>query len=174
MLVSRLKLWERRALGWLAAVPGPRLMAALVLAFALWIVVDVFFLSITGGLAQSTYDAMVRYRLFAPAQDPRIVIVDIDESALARMAPEFGRWPWPRDTLATVLDHVESQGPAAIVWDIVFSDADRLSPGGDLAFDDPRAGRRRGRVQLRGVFKQRSRRHRHAVPGQQLLGIVFE
>ena len=134
-LVSQLQLWERRALGWLAAVPGPRLLAALVFAFTVWIVVDVFFLSVTGGLAQSTYDTMVRSRLFAAAPDSRIVIVDIDESALARMAPEFGRWPWPRDTLATVLDHIESQGPAAVVWDIVFSDADRLSPGGDLAFD---------------------------------------
>ncbi len=111
------------------------MLAGLALLFSLWIVADVFFLSVTGGLAQSTYDTMVRWRLFAPAPDERIVIVDIDESALARMAPEFGRWPWPRDTLATVLDHIESQQPAAILWDIVFSDADRLSPGGDLAFD---------------------------------------
>ncbi len=130
-----LQTWERRLLGALAGIPGPRLLAGLVLLFSLWIVADVFVLSVTGGLAQSTYDAMVRYRLLAPPPDPRIVIVDIDESALARMAPEFGRWPWPRDTLATVLDHLESQQPAAIVWDIVFSDADRLSPGGDLAFD---------------------------------------
>lgn len=130
-----LQTWERRLLGWLASIPGPRMLAGLVLMFSLWIVADVFFLSVTGGVAQSSYDAMVRYRLFAPPADDRIVIVDIDESALARMSPEFGRWPWPRDTLATVLDHIESQQPAAILWDIVFSDADRLSPGGDLAFD---------------------------------------
>ncbi len=126
---------ERRLLAGLARVPGPRMLAVLVLLFSLWIVADVFVLSVTGGLAQSTYDAMVRYRLLAPPPDERIVIVDIDEAALARMAGEFGRWPWPRDTLATVLDHLESQRPAAIVWDIVFSDPDRLSPGGDLAFD---------------------------------------
>ena len=130
-----LQTWERRLLGALAGIPAPRMLAGLVLLFSMWIAADVFFLSVTGGLAQSTYDAMVRYRLFAPPPDERIVIVDIDESALARMAPEFGRWPWPRDTLATVLDHIESQKPAAILWDIVFSDADRLSPGGDLAFD---------------------------------------
>jgi CHASE2 domain-containing sensor protein len=29
----------------------------------------------------------------ASAADPEIVIVDIDEPALAAMAPEFGRWP---------------------------------------------------------------------------------
>ena len=59
----------------------------------------------------------------------------IDEASLARMGKEFGRWPWPRDTLASVLTHIERQQPAAIVWDIVFSDADRLSPGGDAAFN---------------------------------------
>lgn len=130
-----LQTWERRLLGALAGVAAPRMLAGLVLLFSLWIVADVFLLSVTGGLAQSTYDTMVRWRLFAPPPDERIVIVDIDESALARMAHEFGRWPWPRDTLATVLDHIESQQPAAVLWDIVFSDADRLSPGGDLAFD---------------------------------------
>ena len=135
MNTSLLQSWERRLLGALARIPAPRMLAGLVLLFSMWIVADVFFLSVTGGLAQSTYDTMVRYRLYAPPPDERIVIVDIDESTLARMAPEFGRWPWPRDTLATVLDHIESQQPAAILWDIVFSDADRLSPGGDLAFD---------------------------------------
>jgi CHASE2 domain-containing sensor protein len=51
------------------------------------------------------------------------------------MSGEFGRWPWPRDTLATTLDYLERQHPAAIVWDILFADADRLSPGGDAAFN---------------------------------------
>ena len=32
----------------------------------------------------------------------------------ARMADEFGRWPWPRDTLATVLDYIERQKPQAV------------------------------------------------------------
>ena len=111
------------------------MLMGLVLAFSSWVILDVFFLSVSGGMAQTTYDAMVRARLLTVPHDERIVIVDIDESALARMAPEFGRWPWPRDTLATVLDHIESQQPAAVVWDIVFSDADRLSPGGDAAMD---------------------------------------
>ena len=130
---------ERRWLSRLTAWSDRRVLISLVLLFSLWVVVDVLFLGVTGGIAQTTYDAMVRYRLVAPADDPRIVIVDIDESALARMAPEFGRWPWSRDTLATVLDHIERQQPAAVVWDIVFSDADKLSPGGDAAFDEAAA-----------------------------------
>lgn len=127
---------ERRLLATLASWSDRSVHGVLVLLFSAWVIVDVLFLGVTGGLAQSTYDGMVRGRLTAAPHDPRIVIVDIDEAALARMAPEFGRWPWPRDTLATVLDHVESQQPQAVVWDIVFSDVDRLSPGGDAAFDE--------------------------------------
>ena len=107
----------------------------LVLVFSAWIVIDVVLVGVSGGLAQTTYDNMVRGRVITAPADPRIVIIDIDESALARMATEFGRWPWPRDTLASVLDYVEDQQPAAVVWDIIFSDVDRLNPGGDAAFD---------------------------------------
>jgi len=126
---------ERALLSRLASWSDRWVLTGLVLAFSSWVILDVFFLSVSGGMAQTTYDAMVRARLLTVPHDERIVIVDIDESALARMAPEFGRWPWPRDTLATVLDHIESQQPAAVVWDIIFSDADRLSPGGDAAMD---------------------------------------
>lgn len=126
---------ERQWLARLAAWSDRRVLSGLVLLFSAWVVLDVFFLGFSGGIAQSTYDAMVRARWIAAPHDERIVIVDIDEAALARMAPEFGRWPWPRDTLATVLDHLESQKPAAVVWDMVFSDLDRLSPGGDAAMD---------------------------------------
>ena len=130
-----MQLWDRlsRRIG---ALPAKRVTWALVLVFAVWVLLDVFVFQLTGGLNQSTYDAMVRARLLTPTPDPRIVIVDIDEASLARMAHEFGRWPWPRDTLATVLAHIERQQPAAVVWDMLFSDADRLSPGGDAAFDE--------------------------------------
>jgi CHASE2 domain-containing sensor protein len=119
----------------IGALPARRLTWALVLVFALWVLLDVLVLKLTGGVAQSSFDAMVRARFYAAPADPRIVIIDIDESSLSRMGAEFGRWPWPRDTLATVLDHVERQQPAAVVWDVLFADADRLSPGGDAAFN---------------------------------------
>jgi adenylate cyclase len=126
----------RRFTTWLGSLPGPWMLAMLALAFMLWAVLDVLVLRSSTGLANSTYDTMVRNRVITQAPDPRIVIVDVDEASLARMAQEFGRWPWPRDTLATVLTHIEKQQPAAIAWDMVFSDADRLSPGGDKAFDE--------------------------------------
>ena len=119
----------------LGALPARRVTWFLVVLFSVWVLLDVLVVQVTGGMARSSFDAMVRARVLVAPPDPRIVIVDIDEASLARMGKEFGRWPWPRDTLATVLDHVEKQQPSAIVWDIIFSDADRLSPGGDAAFN---------------------------------------
>lgn len=128
-------LW-RRLTTFLGALPAGAVIWGLALVFCLWALVDLMGLRFSGGLANSTYDTMVRMRFHTPQRDPRIVIVDIDEASLAQMGKEFGRWPWPRDTLATVLDYIEKQQPAAIAWDIVFSDVDRLSPGGDKAFDE--------------------------------------
>ena len=119
----------------LGALPARRVTWFLVVLFSVWVLLDVLVFQVTNGMARSSFDAMVRARVVAAAPDPRLVIIDIDEATLARMAPEFGRWPWPRDTLASVLDYIEKQQPAAIAWDIIFSDADRLSPGGDAAFN---------------------------------------
>ena len=130
-MIARLRrLWNS-----LGSLPAQHVTWGLVVVFSAWVLLDVFVLRVTGGVAQSTYDTMLRARFWAAAPDPRIVIVDIDESSLARMGKEFGRWPWPRDTLATVLDQLERQQPLAIVWDVVFSDADAMSPGGDAAFN---------------------------------------
>jgi adenylate cyclase len=119
----------------LAAFPIHIVTWGLVVAFSGWIAIDLTLLQLSSGLSQTTYDAMVRNRFYAAAPDPRLVIVDIDEASLARMSKEFGRWPWPRDTLASVQDFLEKEQPAAIVWDIMFADADRVSPGGDAAFN---------------------------------------
>ena len=160
-------LWQRFTL-WLGALPASRVTWVLALAFCLWAVLDLFALRLSSGLANSTYDTMVRARVYAAVPDPRVVIVDIDEASLAHMAKEFGRWPWPRDTLATVLDFIEKQNPQAIAWDILFSDADRLSPGGDKAFDE--AAKRSARshfsvVRLPAEYDQQSKVTRDALPG---------
>ncbi len=130
-----MQLWQRFT-ATIGSLPAARVTWGLALAFCVWALLDALVLKVSSGLANTTYDAMVRARVVAAAPDPRLVIVDIDEATLARMAPEFGRWPWPRDTLATVLDYIEKQNPQAIAWDVLFSDADRLSPGGDKAFDE--------------------------------------
>ena len=51
-------------------------------------------------------------------------IVDIDEASLR----ELGQWPWPRDRLAELLARLSELGAAVVVFDILFSEPDRLSP----------------------------------------------
>jgi adenylate cyclase len=52
------------------------------------------------------------------------VIVDIDEASLAA----FGQWPWPRTLLADLVAKLTKLGSAAIAFDIIFSEPDRMSP----------------------------------------------
>ena len=51
-------------------------------------------------------------------------VIDIDEASLAAI----GQWPWPRDLLATLTTRLQQLGAAAIGWDVLFPEADRLSP----------------------------------------------
>lgn len=55
--------------------------------------------------------------------DPAMVVVDIDESSLARL----GQWPWPRDLLGDLVDRLGQAGAAVIAFDMAFAEADRTS-----------------------------------------------
>ena len=61
--------------------------------------------------------------------DPRIVILDIDEKSLAEKEQGGeGRWPWPRDRLALLLDKLFDHYKIAIVgFDVVFAERDDSS-----------------------------------------------
>ena len=61
--------------------------------------------------------------------DPRIVILDIDEKSLAEKEKGGeGRWPWPRDRLALMLDKLFDHYHIAIVgFDVVFAERDESS-----------------------------------------------
>jgi adenylate cyclase len=69
------------------------------------------------------YDA--RMRLTMPRTvDPRIVILDIDEKSLQQV----GRWPWPRDVMARLVDKLfDKYGVALVGFDVVFAEADYSS-----------------------------------------------
>src|SRR3990172_1507702 len=90
----------------------------------------------TAGMKNKAYDLIMKTRFQHPAADPDIVIVDIDESALAAMAPEYGRWPWPRNIMGELVEGIAAQQPKAIVFDIVFSDPDVFNIDGDRYFRD--------------------------------------
>lgn len=88
------------------------------------------------GTNYASYDQMLKKRLWTTQPDPKIVIVDIDEASLSQLNTEFGRWPWPRETLAAALQWIESKGSQAVVFDILFSDLDATNPNSDQAFAD--------------------------------------
>lgn len=84
----------------------------------------------------ASYDQMVKNRLWTKKADPKIIIVDIDEASLQKLGQEFGRWPWPRETLAGALEWLEDKGSEAVVFDILFADLDVTHPSSDQAFSD--------------------------------------
>ncbi len=53
-----------------------------------------------------------------------VVIVDIDEDSLETI----GQWPWPRTIVADLVNRITQSGPAAIGFDVVFAEPDRMSP----------------------------------------------
>jgi adenylate cyclase len=72
----------------------------------------------------------IRLRLTAPGSvDPRVVIVDIDENSLReREAGGEGRWPWPRDRLALLVNRLNDDYNVSLTgFDVIFSERDESS-----------------------------------------------
>lgn len=87
-------------------------------------------------MRDKAFDFMVKHRVIQAKADPQIIIVDINEASLAAFSKEYGRWPWPRQVLGEFLENIQAQKPKAIVFDIVFSDADIYNPDSDAYFND--------------------------------------
>ena len=88
-----------------------------------------------GAFERKAFDLFMRARLHAPVPHPDIVIVNVDERSLAEMAPDYGRWSWPRRVLAELIQHIEAQGPRAILLDVMIADPDVQNPDSEAAFD---------------------------------------
>ena len=59
-----------------------------------------------------------------PEAGAPVTVVDIDEASIARL----GQWPWPRTTIAAMVDRLGELGAVTIGFDIVFPEPDRTSP----------------------------------------------
>ncbi len=60
-----------------------------------------------------------------------IVLVEIDEFTIKSLEPIFGRWPWPRDAHAALVDFL-ARGPARlVVFDVGFTEPDTVRPEAD-------------------------------------------
>jgi adenylate cyclase len=103
--------------GWLALLFGLAVIAGLTLFRA----ADPYALVVA---RETTFDTFQQWRpREAPAELP-IRIIDIDEASLA----ELGQWPWPRSSMATMARRLAELGAAAVAFDLLFSEPDRLSP----------------------------------------------
>lgn len=60
----------------------------------------------------------------ADLPESEILVVDIDDASIS----QTGQWPWPRDKLAEILQRASDGGAAVVAFDMVFPEADRLSP----------------------------------------------
>ena len=104
------------------------LLGLVLLASLLMYSLGGFQLRLLEHLEAISYDA--RLRLTAPGGvNPDIVIVNIDEKSLAAE----GRWPWPRNKLAQLVQQLNSHYHAAVIgFDIVFAEPDNSSGIGVL------------------------------------------
>jgi adenylate cyclase len=54
----------------------------------------------------------------------RVVVVEIDDRSLEALGP----WPWPRETIASLIGAIAAAKPAVIAVDILFAEPDSRSP----------------------------------------------
>ncbi len=75
-------------------------------------------------LSDQVFDS---YQRISPrhSSDPAVAVVDIDEGSIAKL----GQWPWSRQRMAELVDHIGAAGAAVIAFDIAFSEPDRSSLG---------------------------------------------
>ncbi|MCA0434012.1 MAG: adenylate/guanylate cyclase domain-containing protein [Proteobacteria bacterium] len=104
----------------------PRLFAliASLLVLALAILVRASDSGMVAALRGSGFDTLQRIWPRELAEPAPVRVVDIDEASLKQL----GQWPWSRSTLATLVNELTELGAAAVAFDIVFPEPDRLSP----------------------------------------------
>src|SRR5262252_2854556 len=56
--------------------------------------------------------------------DPTVIVIDIDRASIDTL----GAWPWPRETVARLIEAVATSRPAAIAIDVLFAEPDDRSP----------------------------------------------
>ena len=87
-------------------------------------------------LERLSHDQRMQWLRGDASAPPEIVLIMVDESSLTAMNPVVGRWPWPRELWAEMLAFLSMAEPAAVGFDILFSEdeGDNGPTEGELAF----------------------------------------
>ena len=87
--------------------------------------------SISPDAPSAAHDIILKTRWSSPKASEKIIIVDIDEHSLAALAPQYGRWPWPRSVLAEGVEKLSNAGAKGLVFNVMLSDPDKSNPDSD-------------------------------------------
>jgi serine phosphatase RsbU (regulator of sigma subunit)/CHASE2 domain-containing sensor protein len=100
---------ERKVFKWSAIVASSVTLLVLVLDAA----------GALAGLEKWLYDRrMADCQFFRKPPTTQIVHIDIDDRSLEAIH----KWPWPRDTIAAILDEIGKAGAKVVATDIIFSE----------------------------------------------------
>ena len=97
-----------------------------------------------------------RFRAFPSPKMARtdIAVIVIDEESVQKLQSILGRWPWPRDAYALILDYLRAGGARTVAFDILFAEPHLEKPETDRAFAEAIA--KAGNVYLAAAFHRQS------------------
>jgi CHASE2 domain-containing sensor protein/signal transduction histidine kinase len=91
-----------------------RLEWGLITVLATLLAVAALYAGVTRRVDNLLYDMVAVWR--APPPSDRILIVEIDNQSLN----EVGKWPWPRDVHARLIEELNKAEPKTIAYDVLF------------------------------------------------------
>ncbi len=106
--------------------PIPATGVAILLAFCALHIYEPRFLR---AIALQSYDLLLAANATHPVSG-QVLLVDIDDDSLKAV----GQWPWSRHTVAELANRLWDAQAAALVFDVGFTEPDRLSPAHAFAF----------------------------------------
>ena len=98
-------------------------LLVVVLAYVLMLALGGLLAPFRANLENLVFDQYQRWRPRPYTFDQPVRIVDIDDESIRRI----GRWPWPRRTMASLVDALAKANVAAIGFDVLFSEKDQPS-----------------------------------------------
>ncbi|MBN1587712.1 MAG: adenylate/guanylate cyclase domain-containing protein [Candidatus Omnitrophica bacterium] len=116
--------------------------------------VSIFLLNLFGGDFYSsfqlkTFDWAFRQR-GVQHQAPEILFVEMDQHAIETL----GRWPWPRQTFARIIETLGQLGAKQILFDVLFTEPQQLTVDGDFVQEG--VGFQRGKAAIQDFIAQAS------------------
>jgi adenylate cyclase len=98
-------------------------LLVVVLAYVLMLALGGLLAPFRANLENLVFDQYQRWRPRPYTFDQPVRIVDIDDESIRRI----GRWPWPRRTMASLVDALTKANAAAVGFDVLFSEKDQPS-----------------------------------------------